>query len=916
VVKIVSAEFTIAAKSRGLIIDRVIADGKIHRVPVDGRAKSERPGWYVFNAPGNARAYGAFGRWDDGLDGDNWCEGIDSTPPTKAELAAINEARKRANEQRESDQANAAKKAAEVWDKLSLTGDAPYLKRKAVTARGVRFDGDSVLVPLRDIDNALWSLQRIAPDGAKRFHPGGRITGCFHLLGEVKDGAPLLIVEGYATGATLHEATGETVACAMNCHNLLPVGEALRNRYPKTRLIICADDDAKTAAKRGMNPGVKSAEDAATRLKCEWIKPVGLPEGATDFNDLAAAMGIDEVKAQLATLLDVTVNQKQSRIADVSKKVTDSIPNDNTRLPRFEVNDKGVWHHGTDKDGKATVPIWVCAPLRVTARTRDGEGGEWGYFLEFDDPEGNKKMWAMPARMLAGDGNEYRQNLLSLGLQIGTSQVSRERLTYYIQTRNPEDLARCTDRAGWHGDIFVMPDRTLGESNERVIFQSSGAAPNAFREAGALGDWKVKVSAPCVGNSRLLFAVSVALAGPTLYLSNMESGGFHFRGGSSSGKTTALRVAASVYGGKDFMQRWRATDNALEGLAAQHSDTVLILDEIAQVDPKLVGECAYLLSNGAGKARMGRTGTPRQSLKWRLFFLSAGEVGLSDHMAEVGKRTRAGQDIRMAEIPADAGKHLGLFEDLHGVADGARFANTLNANAARVYGVVGRMLIEGLASERDTASTFIKTKIKSFMERLRERGAEGQAQRVAARFAQVGAAGELASHWGLTGWPEGAALQAAERCFHAWLNARGGTGNAEERSMIRQVIAFLESNGDSRFTHYARAEKADDHMPNTVNRAGFKRFINEDESASLEYLVLAEAFKNDVCKGYDYREVARVLKRHGFIKTDSGRLQLSARLPMIGQTKCYLILPAIFDYEREGDSSDSNDSGEALAVAA
>lgn len=911
-----SAEFIAVAQSRGLILDRVITDGKIHRVPVDGRAKSERPGWYVFNAPGNSRAYGAFGRWDDGLDGDSWCDGIDSTPPTKAELAAINEARKRAIEQRESDQATAAKKATEVWDKLSPKGDSPYLKRKAVNALGVRFDGDSILVPLRDINNALWSFQRIAPDGAKRFHTGGRITGCFHLVGEVKDGAPLLIVEGYATGATVHEATGATVACAMNCHNLLPVGEALRKRYPKTWLIICADDDAITAAKRGMNPGVESAEDAATRLKCEWIKPVGLPEGATDFNDLAAAMGIDEVKAQLATVLHVSAKRKQSRIAETSDRSIDAVANDNACLPRFEITDMGVYYHGTDKDGKATPPIWVCAPLRVTARTRDSENTDWGYLLEFDDPEGKPKVWAMPASMLSGDGNEYRKHLLSLGLRIGTSQVSRERLTYYIQTRNPEDLARCTDRAGWHGDIFVMPDRTLGESNERVIFQSSGAAANAFREAGTHDDWKEKVGAPCVGNSRLLFAVSVALAGPTLYLTGMESGGFHFRGGSSSGKTTALRVAASVYGGKDFMQRWRATDNALEGLAAQHSDTVLILDEIAQVDPKVVGECAYLLSNGAGKARMGRTGTPRQSLKWLLFYLSAGEVGLADHMAEVGKRTRAGQDIRLAEIPADAGKNMGLFEDLHGVLDGARFANTLNANAARAYGVVGRMFIERLASERDTASGFIKAKMKSFMEQLRERGAEGQAQRVAARFAQVGAAGELASHWGLTGWPEGAALQAAERCFHAWLNARGGTGNTEERSMIRQVIAFLESNGDSRFTHYARAEKADDHMPNTVNRAGFKRFINEDENASLEYLLLPETFKNDVCKGYDYREVARALKRHGFIKTDSGRLQLSARLPMIGPSKCYLILPAIFGYEREGDSSDSNDSAEVRAMAA
>ena len=195
--------------------------------------------------------------------------------------------------------------------------------------------------------------------------------------------------------------------------------------------------------------------------------------------------------------------------------------------------------------------------------------------------------------------------------------------------------------------------------------------------------------------------------------------------------------------------------------------------------------------------------------------------------------------------------------------------------------------------------------MQAFMHTLREQGAEGQAERVAARFALVGAAGELATSWGITGWPEGMALQSAERCFRAWLTARGGTGNAEERDMIRQVVEYLERNGESRFTPWARAEKADEHMPDTVNRAGFKRPFGEDYNASIEYYVLQEVFKRDMCKGYDYRDVAKVLKRHGFIKTDEGRRTLTARLPTMGKTRCYLIQPAIFGYESEGEASDT-----------
>jgi putative DNA primase/helicase len=889
-----SAAFIAAANTRGLLIEHATADGKIHRVPVEDRAKAERPGWYVLNASSDGRMFGAYGRWDDGRDADTWHSGDASKPLNKTELAAIKEARVSATKQREKEQRNAAKAANTQWDAFATESESQYLTRKAVGALGVRFDGSTVCVPLRDADNVLWSFQRIAPDGEKRFFPGGRIAGCFHLIGDVKDDAPLLIVEGYATGATLHAATGAAVACGMNCHNIGAVGDALRKRYPAARLLICADDDAKTERERGNNPGVQCAKDAAKRLKCQWVKPEGLPEGATDFNDLAAHYGIDEVRAQLTSALAEKSAAKSGENEGKDK---------NTKLPRFEVSDEGVWFFGSDREGKALAPLWICAPLRITARTRDGEGVEWGYLLEFSDPEGEPHTWAMPARMLSGDGNEYRQHLLSLGLLIASSAAAKERLTYYIQTRKPETLARCTDRAGWHGSVFVIPERTLGQSDERVIFQTSGGVANTFREAGSLDSWRTKVSALCAGNSRLVFAVSAAFAGPTLYLTGMESGGFHFRGGSSSGKTTALRAAASVYGGVDFMQRWRATDNALESMAALHSDATLILDELSQVESRVAGDCAYLLSNGQGKARMSRTGTARQSLRWRLVFLSAGEVSLADHMAEANKRTRTGQEIRLADIPADAGKHLGLFDELHGAEGGARFANTLNASAAKHYGIAGRMFIERLASERDAAKAAMKTHMQTFMHKMREHGAEGQAQRVAARFAQVGAAGELATAWGLTGWTEGMALQSAERCYRAWLSARGGLGNAEERDMIRQVAEFLERYGESRFTHYARAEKADDHMPDTINRAGFKRFTGESDSAMFEFYLLPEVFKKDVCKGFDYRDVAKVLKAHGYIKTDEGRLTLTHRLPMLGKTRCYLVLPTIFEHESEGESS-------------
>jgi putative DNA primase/helicase len=168
-------------------------------------------------------------------------------------------------------------------------------------------------------------------------------------------------------------------------------------------------------------------------------------------------------------------------------------------------------------------------------------------------------------------------------------------------------------------------------------------------------------------------------------------------------------VAASVYGGANYLQRWRATDNALEAIAAQHCDGLLILDELAQIDPKTAGECAYMLANEQGKARATRTGTPRARQAWRLLFLSAGELGLADHMAEGQKRTRVGQEVRMVDIAADAGAGLGAFENLHGMDGGAAFAKHITTRRKRCTVPRAAPGCNGCVDHADTLKASIRT---------------------------------------------------------------------------------------------------------------------------------------------------------------------------------------------------------------
>ncbi len=257
-------------------------DGKLHRFASNGK-RSDDAGWYVFHDDGIPA--GAFGDWRTGVS-ETWRQDIGRTlsPQEEAAQRARVDAMRREREAEDARRkAEAREKAATIWRLATLAPDEHvYLLGKGVKAHGLRVHAEALVVPMGDGEK-LHSLQFIAGDGEKRFLSGGRVSGCYFPIG--KPEAVLCIAEGYATGASIYEATGYAVAVAFNAGNLLPVVRELRAKFPELRLIVCADDDAMTPG----NPGLTKAREAARAVGGVLAAPhfVGKrPKGATDFNDL------------------------------------------------------------------------------------------------------------------------------------------------------------------------------------------------------------------------------------------------------------------------------------------------------------------------------------------------------------------------------------------------------------------------------------------------------------------------------------------------------------------------------------------------------------------------------------------------------------------------------------------------------
>lgn len=565
----------------------------------------------------------------------------------------------------------------------------------------------------------------------------------------------------------------------------------------------------------------------------------------------------------------------------------------------YIVNEKGIFLIKYPKEEEGEIEYeWICSPIWAEAHLRSTEGKNHTILIRVND--GEKDHLVALQRKTFNRWADLSEILLELNQEIPVHPSQQKYLQTYLLKLNPKKKMRCVEKAGWHDGQYIFPNgEVIGKTKEgkEGIYPINSVCPKGVGSKGTLESWQKNVLSLCAGNTRLVFSLGVAFASLCLGILGAEGGIFNLKGRSSRGKTKCLRAAISVIGSREYERSWKATANGLEGICLLHNDSLLPLDEFGQVDAREVGEIVYMVGNGIGKQRSSRDATPRDLKTWRTMGLSSGETGLVDHMLSGSKKARAGQLVRIMDVPAETDKH-GCFEEIHSHKNSKEFADAIDEACKENYGTAARDFIEKIIAEgieavrqnmRVAADDFVADKAKD----SKGKDVDGQVKRVAARFGIIRGALIEARRLGVLGNKISAEMidDSVGSCYEAWLGSRGTEGDSESKMIIEQVVGILKENSEGKF-----AERIE-----PINDKRIRNSIWGYRDGSTFYL-LPKAYKDHICHGHDQQQVTALLKERGILKPGSDGK--SSRLVRI---QAHLKHPDRF-YELDiGEEVDSDD---------
>ena len=769
----------------------------------------------------------------------------------------------------------------------SVQGESEYLTAKGLTGFTFPITKDgSMLVVLTDKAGEITAAQTITPQGEKRLLKGSAKRGAFHAINAPETPQTVLIAEGLATALSVHLMRPDALAvAAIDAGNLLPVAEVMRRKYPQAQIIIAGDNDHLAG---GSEIGVTNkGKDAAEKAALSVTGWVSIPPGnhKADWDDYrqqhalfrATAIFNDsmyqpqETQAEIAPGIALDNNKIATRDSADNGKITarDEAGKDPLK-PRIESRKDGVFWITPKVDKESGEIInnesWLCSPLDVIGTGRDDKDQyliiRWLAF--------GSDMTTTAAVPLADIGEREGWRILKAGgVNVTTKSNLRAILADWLQRSGSRELWRVTHATGWQSGAYIMPDGDIiGTPDKPVLFNGRSSAAAGYGIKGSAKSWCHSVSRLANGNYSMMTATAAALAAPLIGLSGNDGFGLHFYEQSSAGKTTTQNVASSLYGDPDALRlTWYGTALGLINEAAAHNDGLMPLDEVGQgSDPISVSQSAYALFNGVGKLQGAKEGGNRDLKRWRTVAISTGEVDMETFISTSGRQTKAGQLVRLLNIP------LSKAVNLHEHKTGKEHADALKEAWQDNYGAAGREWIKWLTDNKEQAVNTVRECEQRWRSLIPADYGE-QVHRVGARFAILEAALLLSEP--VTGWGAQTCRDAIQHSYNAWLK-EFGTGNKEHQQIIEQAEAFLNAYGLSRF---APLPYSPQDLP-IRELAGYRQRGNHDD-APITFFTFPATFEKEIAKGFNSKQFAEVLKNAGMLTPPANGRGYQRKTPRI-----------------------------------
>lgn len=549
--------------------------------------------------------------------------------------------------------------------------------------------------------------------------------------------------------------------------------------------------------------------------------------------------------------------------------------------PRVESRDDGVFWV-TPKVDKETGEIinletWLCSPIEVVGSGSDG--AERYLVLRWHSPRGHENITrAIPCADI-GERDGWR-SLKAGGVNVTTKNTFRAILADWLQQSGTGQEWRISHTSGWHYGAYVMPDgEVIGEPETPILFNGRSAAAGGYDVTGTAESWRNSVARLACGNPSMMLGIAASMAAPLIGLVGADGFGVHLFEQSSAGKTTTANIASSVWGDPDALRlTWYGTALGIANEAEAHNDGLLPLDEIGQgSNARDVATSAYTLFNGAGKLQGAKEGGNRELKRWRTVAISTGEMDIETFLSAGGLRVKAGQLVRLLNIPMEKATVF------NGQPNGKAHADELKEAWLDNHGAAGREWVKWLATHQQEAKQAVRDAQEGWRGLIPADYGE-QVHRVAERFAILEAALVLSCH--ITGWGEQASRDAIQHSFNAWVK-EFGTGNKEHQQIIEQCEAFLNAYGFSRYLPYPESDARD--LP-IKELAGYRTGSQYSDEV-FKFYTFPAAFEQEIARGFNHTQFARALASAGMLETgDKGRHKKKALRKMGGKQHVFYVL--------------------------